>query len=85
MDALTRWRNGVNGSASKVYYVLGFVDWAKGKGEFRGLDEMVEFQKQATRDDRYRIVDLLLDHVKERAGRLWYTGNLSGSFIILTK
>ena len=34
------------------------------------LDEMVEFQKKAVGDDGYRIVDLLIQHVKEKAGRL---------------
>lgn len=45
-----------------------FEKWLKSKHAFRNLDEAVAFQKAATGDDRYKIVDLLVRHVKERGG-----------------
>ena len=48
--------------------VLCFLRWVRGRGEFGSLGEMLEFQKGAVGDDRYRIVDLLISHVQDKGG-----------------
>jgi hypothetical protein len=48
--------------------VLGFLRWVRARGEFNSLGEMLEFQRGTVGDDRYRIVDLLVDHVQEKGG-----------------
>lgn len=35
---------------------------------FGSVEEAVRFQKEASGDDRYRIVDLLIEHVREKGG-----------------
>jgi len=48
--------------------VRGFERWIRNRGVFSSLDDMVVFQKNAVGDDRYRIVDLLVEYVREYGG-----------------
>jgi hypothetical protein len=48
--------------------VRGFEAYCKTKGSFDSLDEMVKFQDISEGRDRYKVVDCLLDYVKERGG-----------------
>lgn len=48
--------------------VRGFETWCKARGVFSSLDEMVKFQDTSERRDRYKVLDCLLDYVKERGG-----------------
>jgi hypothetical protein len=50
------------------YDVAAFERWLKAKGFFSSLDEAVKFQDSATGKDRYKIVDYLIEHVKEKGG-----------------
>ena len=45
-----------------------FETWLRGKGGFASLEDAVRFQKSAVGDDRYRIVDLLTDWLKNCGG-----------------
>lgn len=57
--------SGRRGMASAIQL---FQSWLRENGRFPSLEEAVVFQKQATGDDRYRIVDLALKFVKEKGG-----------------
>jgi hypothetical protein len=52
--------SGRRGIASAIQL---FQNWLRENGRFPSLEEAVVFQKQATDDDRYRIVDLALKFV----------------------
>lgn len=60
-----RAESGRGGMASAIQL---FQNWLRESGYFPSLEEAVVFQKQATGDDRYRIVDLALKFVKEKGG-----------------
>jgi hypothetical protein len=62
----------VNSAAEKARpgrksVILIFEKWLKSKG-FPSLEDAVKFQEQAQGRDRYRIVDLAVEHVKEWGG-----------------
>ena len=47
--------------------ILIFESWLKSKG-FPSLEDAVKFQEEAQGRERYRIVDLAVEHVKEKGG-----------------
>ena len=49
------------------WMVSAFERWLNSRG-FASLDEAAVFQKNAVGDDRYRLVDLAVEHVKEAGG-----------------
>ena len=70
MTLVERWLEGLAPSGRQSYQsgLRLFEAWLRRRGEFSDIEAAVEFQKQATGDDRYRVVDLLAEHVRECGG-----------------
>ena len=69
MNCLERWLEGLSGDTSAALcMVKQFEVYACREAGFKDLDEMVEFQKQAQGDGRYKLVDLAISHAKSRGG-----------------
>ena len=70
MGLVENWLEGlaVDGRQSYLSGLRLFEAWLKERDEFASIEEAVAFQKRAVGDERYRIGDLLLQHVRERGG-----------------
>lgn len=62
---LARFKEG-RGRNSASFTFNNFLNWIQERGEFKNVEEMLEYQKSAMGDDRYRIVDLAVDYADNR-------------------
>ncbi|MCJ7506203.1 hypothetical protein MUP05_07030 [Candidatus Bathyarchaeota archaeon] len=70
MGVVESWLEGLNETSrrSHKWAACAFEVWLRDKRVFKTLDEAVAFQKAAAKDERYKIVDLLVEHVKGKGG-----------------
>lgn len=70
MTAIDHWLKELSPSSrpGRACILHQFESWLERKNAFKNLDEAVAFQKSAVNDDRYKIVDSLVEFVREFGG-----------------
>ena len=77
MSSVKRWLGRLSPSTGVVgsYNLNRFLKWMRENGgEFAGMtvDDLVEYQKRAVGEDRYRVLDVVQDYIGGMKGRYGY-------------